>query len=42
MIDKYMKWQDKQGEGLGYNNVPPPFNENYTPPLEPVFLSNTS
>ena len=33
-----MKWQDKLGEGLGYNVVLPPYNDNYTPPLEPVVL----
>ena len=33
-----MKWQDKQGEGLGYSVFPPPYNENYTPPLELVIL----
>ena len=30
--------KDKLGEGLGYSAVPPPHNDNYTPPLEPVIL----
>ena len=34
MIEKQMKWKTKQVEGLGYNNVPPPFNDNYTSPIE--------
>lgn len=31
MIEKQIKWQGKKNVGLGYNNVPPPFNDNYTP-----------
>ncbi|KAL4587548.1 hypothetical protein LXL04_000419 [Taraxacum kok-saghyz] len=38
MIENQMKWQDKQGEGLGYSAVPPPFDNNYTPVLEPIVL----
>jgi len=36
MIEKQLRWQDKRNEGLGYNSVPPPFNDNYTPPLESI------
>ncbi|KAI3767782.1 hypothetical protein L2E82_18185 [Cichorium intybus] len=32
MIEKQLKWDDNQG--LGYKSVPPPFNNNFTPPLE--------
>ncbi|KAL4583301.1 hypothetical protein LXL04_007871 [Taraxacum kok-saghyz] len=35
MIENHLKFKDQTTEGLGYNNVPPPFNDNYTPPLEP-------
>ena len=38
MIENHLKFKDQTTEGLGYNNVPPPFNDNYTPPLEPVIL----
>ncbi|KAL4573443.1 hypothetical protein LXL04_020249 [Taraxacum kok-saghyz] len=38
MIEKQLKFKDQKTEGLGYNNVQPPFNDNYTPPLEPVVL----
>ncbi|KAL4582814.1 hypothetical protein LXL04_007375 [Taraxacum kok-saghyz] len=38
MIEKQLKFKDQKTEGLGYNNVPPPFNDNYTPLLEPVVL----
>ena len=38
MIENHIKFKDQTTEGLGYNNVPPPFNENYTQPLEPVIL----
>ncbi|KAL4573546.1 hypothetical protein LXL04_020356 [Taraxacum kok-saghyz] len=38
MIENHMKWQDKQGEGLGYSVVPPPYNDDYTPALEPIVL----
>ena len=36
MIEKQLKFknQDKDKLGLGYNEVPPPFNDNYTLPLE--------
>ncbi|KAI3689359.1 hypothetical protein L2E82_47314 [Cichorium intybus] len=34
MIEQQFKWKTKQGEGLGYSSVPPPFNDNYTPILE--------
>lgn len=36
MIEKQLRFknQDKDKKGLGYNSVPPPFNDNYTPPLE--------
>jgi hypothetical protein len=36
MIETQLKFKDQKTEGLGYNNVPPPYN--YTPPLEPVVL----
>ena len=38
MIENHLKFKDQTTEGLGYNNVPPPFNDNYTPPIEPVIL----
>jgi Zinc knuckle len=38
MIEKQLKFQtqakDKQGLGYNLNKVPPPYNDNYTPPLE--------
>ena len=30
MIEKQLKWQGKRGQGVGYESVPPPFNDNYT------------
>ena len=38
MIENHLKFKDQSTEGLGYSAVPPPFNDNYTPPLEPVIL----
>ncbi|KAL4556408.1 hypothetical protein LXL04_039059 [Taraxacum kok-saghyz] len=38
MIETQLKFKDQKTEGLGYNNVPPPYNDNYTPVLEPVVL----
>ena len=34
MIEKQLKFKDNQSKNLGYNSVPPPFNDNYNPPLE--------
>ncbi|KAI3723678.1 hypothetical protein L2E82_35434 [Cichorium intybus] len=34
MIEHELKWQIKHGEGFGYKNVPPPFNDNYTLSIE--------
>ena len=34
MKEKQLKFKDNQNKGLGYHSVPPPFNDNYTPPLE--------
>ena len=38
MIENHLKFQDQLTKGLGYSAVPPPYNDNYTPPLEPVIL----
>ena len=38
MIEKYFQFRDQSIEGLGYNSVAPPFNDNYTPRLEPIIL----
>ncbi|KAL4556313.1 hypothetical protein LXL04_038960 [Taraxacum kok-saghyz] len=38
MIEKHLKFKDQSTEGLRYSAVPPPYNDNYTPPLEPVIL----
>ncbi|KAL4556840.1 hypothetical protein LXL04_035004 [Taraxacum kok-saghyz] len=38
MIENQLKFKNQKTEGLGYNNVPPPYNDNYTPPLELVVL----
>ena len=32
MLDTQLKFSTKKD--LGYNHIPPPFNHNYTPPLE--------
>ena len=34
MIKIQLKFKDNQNKGLGYHSVPPPFNDNYNPPLE--------
>ena len=34
MIEKKLKFKDKQNKGLGYHSVPLPLKDNYTPPLE--------
>ena len=33
MIEKQLQYQTHKKEDLGYHNVPPPFNDNYTPSL---------
>ena len=38
MIENHLQFRDQSTEGLGYNRVPPPFNNNYTPPIEPIIL----
>ena len=40
MIENHLKFKNNSTDGLGYNAVPPPFNDNYTPPLEPVILKS--
>ena len=32
ITEKQLKFKDNQNKGLGYHNVPPPFNDNYSPP----------
>ena len=34
MIEKQLQFQFKKRVGLGYNSVPPPFNDHYTPNLD--------
>ncbi|TLX69014.1 hypothetical protein E9993_23135 [Labilibacter sediminis] len=34
MIEKHYQFKDQKTKGLGYSSVPPPFNGNFTPPLE--------
>ncbi|KAL4584141.1 hypothetical protein LXL04_008731 [Taraxacum kok-saghyz] len=38
MIENHLKFKNNSTNGVGYNSVAPPFNDNYTPPLEPVIL----
>ncbi|KAL4592780.1 hypothetical protein LXL04_005785 [Taraxacum kok-saghyz] len=38
MIENHLKFKNNSTDGLGYHTVAPPFNDNYTPPLEPVVL----
>ena len=38
MIENHLQYRDQSTEGLGYNCVPPPFNHNYTPSIEPIIL----
>ena len=35
MIEKQLKFKNQKTKGLGYGQVPPPFNDNYTSPLKP-------
>ncbi|MFS7985768.1 hypothetical protein Hanom_Chr11g01002491 [Helianthus anomalus] len=30
LCDQQLAYKEKKGQGLGYNQTPPPFNENYT------------
>ena len=30
MIETQLKWKNRYNQGLGYDKVPPPFNDNYT------------
>ena len=38
MIENHLQYKDQSTEGLGYNRVEPPYNHNYTPPIEPIIL----